>query len=428
MRIAIALAAALLIGTGLVLQQHAAEQAPRAHFLNVRLVADLFSKPRWLLGIVVMGVGEVLSAWTLGNLSLSVAEPLLATQLLFALVVAVPLSGQRLRKSEILGAILLAGGVGALSAARSVNAEGMRFGSAAYWPAAAAIGFLALLLVRAGLRRTGQQRATLTGLAAGLCFGISDALTRNTLLIVKHHGVAAVLVTWPAYSLAVAALAAVWLMENSFSAAPLHASLPAITAAEPVVGILLGVVVFGDAIRISPPMLALQAAGIVALVGGVILVARAPALSSLRAPVLRRVTPSRADPGPGPPPATPGPGPDPEPGTGQPAAGGQASGPGGAAGPGRAASPGKAARLAGSWGTRLLPSTLTDRQRGKTALSPREPPGPVGDGPADLSAVGTTPPFGTTVTSQGPDLGAWPAVRSVGPPARGRSAATGAGG
>ena len=365
MRIAIALAAALLIGTGLVLQQNAAEQAPKAHFLRVSLVADLFRKPRWLLGIAVMGVGEVLAAWTLGNLSLSVAEPLLATQLIFALVVAVPLSGERLRKSEILGAVLLSGGVGALSAARSVNAEGMRFGSAAYWPAAAAIGFLALVLVRAGLRRTGQQRATLTGLAAGLGFGISDALTRNTLLIVEHHGVTAVLTTWPAYSLAVAALAAVWLMENSFSAAPLHASLPAITAAEPVVGILLGVVVFGDAIRISPPMLALQAAGIVALVVGVILVARAPALSSLRAPVLRRGTTSRAEAHPGPPPTTPSPGPAPS--------------------PGQAAGPGKTAGLAGSWGTRLLPSTLIDRQRGKTAVPQSEPPDPAG--PADLPGL-----------------------------------------
>jgi drug/metabolite transporter (DMT)-like permease len=368
MRIAIALAAALLIGTGLVLQQHAAEQAPKAHFLRVSLIADLLRKPRWLLGIAVMGVGEVLSAWTLGNLSLSVAEPLLATQLIFALVVAVPLSGERLRKSEILGAVLLSGGVGALSAARSVNAEGMRFGSAAYWPAAAAIGFLALVLVRAGLRRTGQQRATLTGLAAGLCFGISDALTRNTLLIVEHHGVTAVLTTWPAYSLAVAALAAVWLMENSFSAAPLHASLPAITAAEPVVGILLGVVVFGDAIRISPPMLALQAAGIVALVVGVILVARAPALSSLRAPVLRRGATSRAEAHPAPP-STPGPAPSPSP----------------ARGPGHAAGPGKAAGLGGSWGTRLLPSTLIDRQRGKTAVQPSKPPDPVG--PADLPGL-----------------------------------------
>ena len=91
------------------------------------------------------------------------------------------------------------------------------------------------------------------------------------------------LTTWPAYCLAAAALLALWLMESSFSAAPLHASLPGITAGEPVVGILLGVVVFGDVIRITPPLIALQTTGIVALIAGVILVARAPALSDIRA-------------------------------------------------------------------------------------------------------------------------------------------------
>jgi hypothetical protein len=76
----------------------------------------------------------------------------------------------------------------------------------------------------------------------------------------------------------------------------LRASLPAITAAEPVAGILLGVVVFGDVIHISPGLLALQAAGLVALVTGVILVARAPALSSLRPKRLLTARPVRAKP------------------------------------------------------------------------------------------------------------------------------------
>lgn len=84
-------------------------------------------------------------------------------------------------------------------------------------------------------------------------------------------------------------------MESSFNAAPLHASLPAITAAEPVAGMLLGVVVFGDVVHLSPGMLALQAAGIVALVAGVILVARAPALSQLSRPavLLQRQAPGQ---------------------------------------------------------------------------------------------------------------------------------------
>ncbi|HEY2287071.1 MAG TPA: DMT family transporter [Streptosporangiaceae bacterium] len=283
MIIALALAAALLIGVGLVLQQHAAEQVSAAYFLRLRLIAELLRQRRWLAGLIIMTAGEVLSAWVFGHLDLSVAEPLLATDLLFALVLAVPLSGERLRKSEVLGAVLLSGGVTALSVSRTVQAQEVHFGSAAYWPAAAGIGLIALVLVRAGRRRDGLQRATLTGTASGLIFGISDALTRSTLQIVDAHGVLAVLTTWPAYALAAASLLAVWLMESAFNAAPLHASLPAITAAEPVVGIILGVLVFGDVIRVSPGTLALQAAGLVALVTGVILVARAPVLSGLRA-------------------------------------------------------------------------------------------------------------------------------------------------
>ena len=52
---------------------------------------------------------------------------------------------------------------------------------------------------------------------------------------------------------------------------------------------LLGVVVFGDVIHVSPGMLVLQAAGLAAMVLGVILVARAPvsAASAALASLLR---------------------------------------------------------------------------------------------------------------------------------------------
>src|SRR6185312_17036621 len=115
MIIALALGAALLIGVGLVLQQHAAEQAPKAYFLHLRLIRELMRKRRWLAGIGIMAAGEIAWAWVLGNLDLSVAEPLLATSLLFALLVAIPLTGMRPHISEVLGAVLLSCGVAALS-------------------------------------------------------------------------------------------------------------------------------------------------------------------------------------------------------------------------------------------------------------------------------------------------------------------------
>lgn len=283
MSIAVALVAAMLVGTGLVFQQQSAEQVPKAYFLHPRLIAELLRKRRWLAGIGIMATGQGLSMWAIGHLQLTVAEPLLATSLLFALILAVPVSGQRLRRSEVLGALLLGAGVTVLSVSRSINhSQGVRFGGSAYWWAAGAIAAVAFCFLRAGWRRSGQARATLTGTAAGLIFGISDALTRRTVETLGGHPLTALLTSWPAYSLIAASILAMWLMESSFNAAPLNASLPAITAAEPVAGISLGVVVFGDVIRVSPGMIALQGAGMVALITGVILVARAPVLSSLR--------------------------------------------------------------------------------------------------------------------------------------------------
>jgi drug/metabolite transporter (DMT)-like permease len=196
------------------------------------------------------------------------------------------LSGQRLRAAEVAGAVLLSGGVAALSVARTAGAPAESFGSFAAWLAAAGIAAVAGAFLLAGMCRSGQQRAILTGTAAGLVFGVSDALTRRTVELMDAHPFTVLLTGWPLYCLVAASLAGFWLMESSFNAAPLHASLPAITAAEPVAGMLLGVVVFGDVIHLSPGMLALQAAGIAALVAGVILVARAPGLSRLSRPAV----------------------------------------------------------------------------------------------------------------------------------------------
>jgi hypothetical protein len=159
------------------------------------------------------------------------------------------------------------------------------------------VGVLAYAFVRAGRRRTGDRRATLTGAGSGLLFGVADALTRRTVEIMDNHSFAAVLTSWPAYGTIAATLLGLWLMESAFNAGPVHASLPGVTAGEPVAGMLLGVLVFGDVVRVSAGMIALQAAGLAALVAGVVMVARGPALSGLRPsrPVRRsRGTPAQA--------------------------------------------------------------------------------------------------------------------------------------
>ena len=313
------LLAALLIGSGFVLQQDAAVREPDSRFLSLRLMTDLFRRPLWLAGIVAMITGQVLAAWSIGHLTLSVVEPLLTTNLIWALILAVPLAARRARTSlaseprpaapslangawaappadvtlagkpkgavrawEVVGAAVLCIGVGLLSVQRSTKPIGLSFGSVSHWPAAAAVAVLAIICVQAGRRRPGRRRALLTGVAAGLVYGIQDALTRQTLEALQSSGISGLFTTWAPYALVGAGAIGIWLMQSAFSAGPIQFSLPAISAGEPLVGIMLGIVVFGDRIQVAPLQLGIKAGGIAALVAGVILVARAPALSQLR--------------------------------------------------------------------------------------------------------------------------------------------------
>ena len=155
-----------------------------------------------------------------------------------------------------------------------------------------------------GHRKQGHSRATLTGLGAGLVFGIQDALTRQTLEILQRHPWTYLFTVWEAYCLLATGIVGLWLMQN--------ASLPTIAAGEPVAGIALGIVVFGDRIQISAGLLAIEAGGIAALIVGVVMVARSSAFGGLRR-ISDTIRPDSADQDQGPPasppaspPATPG--------------------------------------------------------------------------------------------------------------------------
>ena len=95
------LLAAVLLGVGFVLQQYSAEQEPDSRFLHLRILTDLLRKPRWLLGVACMVAGYLLAAWSISHLELTLVEPLLTTYLVWALVLAVPLSRQSLKPATM---------------------------------------------------------------------------------------------------------------------------------------------------------------------------------------------------------------------------------------------------------------------------------------------------------------------------------------
>ena len=278
--IALGLAAAMLLGLGFVLQQRVARQAPPEDTLSLWLFADLIGKPVWLAGIGAMVSGQVLGALALNGRGghVSLVEPLLTTNLLFALGFARLLSGQRLTRWESAGAILLVTGVVAFIVAAQ---PGSGIGMSQVWRAGVFGGIITVLVtltVSLGRRATGTARAGLLAAGAGLLFGLQDGFTRAAMLVLDG-GLVPLLESWLPYTVLAVAVSGLLLAQSAFGAAPLRASLPAITATEPVVGIAYGISVFSESMRTAPGWLALEVVGLIEMIAGVVLLTRSTLLA-----------------------------------------------------------------------------------------------------------------------------------------------------
>jgi drug/metabolite transporter (DMT)-like permease len=84
--------------------------------LHPRLLARLVRRPRWLAAIMLDGLGWPFQLGALALVPLSVVQPALALGLILLLALGDRILGERPRRSEIAGVMLLTGGVALLAA------------------------------------------------------------------------------------------------------------------------------------------------------------------------------------------------------------------------------------------------------------------------------------------------------------------------
>ncbi|MCW2871038.1 DMT family transporter [Actinacidiphila oryziradicis] len=275
------ISAACCLGLGFVLQQRAAQRAPLSDFLSFRLLLDLMRMPEWLLGIALMVSGMVLSALALTKGEVSLVEPLTATNLLFAMALSRRFTGQRLGWKGWSGVGLLALGVTTFIVAGQPSGGGPQAGALRHWVVVGIVAGIAVLLVGCAKRLSPSREATLLALAAGLLYGLQDALTRISGQLAGEEGIAALAMHWQPYAVLGIGLTGLVLVQSAFETAPLRMSLPALTAAQPLAGIACGVGFLGDRVRVTPGALAWEAAGLAAITIGVVLLGRHPAIQPL---------------------------------------------------------------------------------------------------------------------------------------------------
>src|SRR5438128_2465646 len=120
---ALAIAADTFLGVGWVLQQRIAARTRSADDRPVRALRRLITTPVWWGGIAAMAAGQSLAAWALQSGSVALVEPMLVGCLLCAFAFAAWRGGERITLSEVVGTVVVVGGVALFIGAAQPQAD-----------------------------------------------------------------------------------------------------------------------------------------------------------------------------------------------------------------------------------------------------------------------------------------------------------------
>jgi len=272
-----ALAAALFYALASVLEQREAERQPEAIALRPSLLARLARRPQWLAGLASDVIGYVLQWVALTWGSLVMVQPLLVAGLLFALPMKARLSRYRMRRRDWTGAVLTTFGLAVFLVASDPAS-----GHANVRPLTWAIllgsgGVMASVFVMVAHESSPKWRSMAYGTAGGVVYGMCAALTKTSAHLLSL-GVGHLVESWELYVLMGAGAVGMVLAMSAFQAGPLDASLPSLSATDPVVSVVIGAVAFGEAVRVGPLFTLAEVVSFVLIVIGVFLLGHTDAV------------------------------------------------------------------------------------------------------------------------------------------------------
>jgi drug/metabolite transporter (DMT)-like permease len=284
-------AGASFAGAG-VLQHWVAARTGRAS-LSPKLLAALGRQPLWLAGVVLATAGNGFQALALPVTPLALVQPLLVTELVFAIPISARLHHKRLGSREWRGIAAVTVGLAATVWGAAPQGTGSSGTSARWIVVGGVLVIAAIVLAAAGLRRTGEARAVLFATSAALVFALYSTLLAATVASIAADGLAALSTPLP-YVTAAASLAGLLLIQSAFQAGPLAVTLPMVDWAQPLVAVVLGITVLGESLSTSPYHLTALAIGALTALAGILLLNTSPQVRSLQDAQTAQVSTERA--------------------------------------------------------------------------------------------------------------------------------------
>jgi drug/metabolite transporter (DMT)-like permease len=173
-----AFAATILYNLSIVIQKMKAQEASAS---GIRLIAALVTKPLWLFGIGLQTAGLAFHFFALTRAPVTVVQPVIAAGVVFVVIFAALLLGERPGRQELAGMLTAMSGVTVLLTTVGEPVGMQRVHARELSAAVVALAVvIAVLLAAAAWRRFAKASAAAVciGVAAGLAQGMSDAMNR----------------------------------------------------------------------------------------------------------------------------------------------------------------------------------------------------------------------------------------------------------
>jgi drug/metabolite transporter (DMT)-like permease len=267
-----AVSSAVVLGASSVAEQRGARRVPGRGILSPRIMLDLVRQPVWAVGVGGSVAGFALQVLALRYGYLALVEPILACDLIVAVLIS---SCRRKRRDlvAIAGVAACSGGVaGFLVIARPADGQpdaGLRV------LLVLACG-LALLLAGClvAVRHMHRYQSLVLALACGVSYGTSAFLVK-LVMFEFQGGPPQLLGSWPLYALAVTGPLGFLLNQQAFARAVTIAPVLAIiTTADPVISVVLAVLWLGDSLGEGTAQIAGEVVALALMSAGIALLAR----------------------------------------------------------------------------------------------------------------------------------------------------------
>lgn len=267
-----ALAAACCFALAAVVQ-HGAVRDSGGRALRPGLLLTLARNPLWLAGAALGALSFAIQGVALAFGPLALVQPIAATDVLFALPMIAFRHRYHLTRADWIGAGAVGGGIAVFLAVSPPVAGVSAPGVAAWTPVFLSVAAITVISALAAVRGRGHARVIWLAVAAGIMFGVVDALTKSSVDLLAASGAAALL-TWEPYALLVVGLLGAFLVQSAFQAGALSVSLPVIDTLEPISAVAIAATVFSERLATSPGQLAAQLAGGAVAVAGIAALSR----------------------------------------------------------------------------------------------------------------------------------------------------------